>query len=59
MDNNQKLTESELHAVIAMALHEYEGNNIHDVESNKLTIKPTQSLWNAKINSMRILPQRK
>ncbi|MBR6287283.1 MAG: hypothetical protein IKR18_09950 [Bacteroidaceae bacterium] len=55
----QKLTENEVYAAIAMALHEHEGNNVHDVESNKLTIKPIHTLWNAKINCMRILPQRK
>lgn len=40
-------------AVIGMALHEYE-NDVHDVESNVLTIHPDEHTdWNAKDNAMR------
>lgn len=35
-------------AAIALALYEYEGNNVHDKESGIITIKPKQTLWNAK-----------
>ena len=56
---NKEFTENEIYAAIAMALHEFEGNNIHDAESNVLTIKPRHTLWNAKISSMRVLPNRK
>lgn len=37
-----------IYAAIAMALYEHSGNNIHDKEPNKITIKPRRSLWNAK-----------
>ena len=32
-------------AVIAMALKQYE-DDVHDIESNVITIKPHQTLWN-------------
>ena len=35
-------------AAIALALYEYEGNNVPDKESGIITIKPKQTLWNAK-----------
>ncbi|GJG35882.1 MULTISPECIES: hypothetical protein [Prevotella] len=35
-------------AAIAMALYEYEGNNVHDPEPGVITIKPKSTLWNAK-----------
>ncbi|HEY9543306.1 hypothetical protein [Prevotella sp.] len=41
-----------IHAAIAMALFEYEGNNVHDKESGIITIKPKTTLWNAKFLSM-------
>ena len=37
-----------IYAAIAMALYEYSGNNVHDKEPNKITIKPHHSMWNAK-----------
>lgn len=37
----------EVYAAIAMALHEYKGNNIHDKESGIITIKPHFTEWNA------------
>ncbi len=44
-------------AVIGMALHEYE-NDVHDVESNVLTIHPDEHTeWNAKDNAMREWPK--
>ena len=41
-----------IYAAIAMALYEYAGNNVHDVESAIITIKPKQTLWNAKFEIM-------
>jgi len=32
-------------AAIALALHEYQGNNVHDKESGIITIKPRCSEW--------------
>lgn len=44
-------------AVIAMALKEYE-ENVHDVESNVLTLQPDEHTeWNAKDNAMREWPK--
>lgn len=34
-------------AAIALALHEYNGNNVHDKESGVITIKERHTLWNA------------
>ncbi len=38
-------------AAIAMALYEYEGNNVHDEEPGIITIKKRHTLWNAKMLS--------
>lgn len=46
----------EVFAAIAMALHEYEGGNIHDTESGCLTIHPEHSEWNSRNSMQRILP---
>lgn len=35
-------------AAIAMALYEYQGNNVHDKESGIITIQRRNTLWNAK-----------
>lgn|SRR5574344_504360 len=43
-------------AVISMALKEYE-EDVHDVESNVITIKPHISGWNAKGNQMTETPK--
>lgn len=37
-----------IYAAIAMALYEYQGNNVHDREPSVITIKPKPTLWNAK-----------
>lgn len=39
-------------AAIALALHEYKGNNVHDKESGIITIRPRQTMWNARFLSM-------
>ena len=36
-------------AAIAMALFEFEGNNVHDKEPGFITIKERHTLWNAKV----------
>ncbi len=43
---------TEIAAAIAMALHEYNGNNVHDKEPGFITIQPKQTLWNAKFLTM-------
>ena len=40
-----------IYAAIAMALFEYQGNNVHDIEPGKITILPKHTLWNAKFLS--------
>ncbi len=35
-------------AAVAMALYEFEGNNVHDAEPGVITIKHRHTLWNAK-----------
>lgn len=49
MDNN-------VYAAIAMALYEFRGNNVHDKEPGFITIRPKQTLWNAKFLSMTVKP---
>ncbi len=49
MDNN-------VYAAIAMALYEFQGNNVHDKEPGFITIRPKQTLWNAKFLSMTVKP---
>ena len=46
-----------IYAAIAMALYEYQGNNVHDKESGIITIKPRQTMmWNAKFLSLTAKP---
>lgn len=44
--------DSNIFAAIALALYEYQGNNVHDREPGVITIKPKPTLWNAKFLSM-------
>ena len=37
-----------IYAAIALALHEFKGNNVHDKEPGFITIKKRDTLWNAK-----------
>ena len=37
----------EVYAAIALALHEFKGNNVHDKESGIITIRPHLTEWNA------------
>lgn len=43
-------------AAIALALHEFRGNNVHDKESGVITIRERQTLWNAHILQMTAKP---
>lgn len=36
----------EVFAAIALALHEFDGNNVHDSESGKITIVGHDTQWN-------------
>lgn len=45
-----------IYAAIAMALYEFEGNNVHDNEPGIITINKRQTLWNAKFLGMTVKP---
>lgn len=45
-----------IYAAIAMALYEYQGNNVHVREPGVITIKPKQTMWNAKFLSFTSKP---
>lgn len=45
-----------IYAAIAMALYEYQGNNVHDKEPGFITIQPCQTMWNAKFLSLTAKP---
>ena len=47
-----KAKDKNIYAAIALALHEFKGNNVHDKEPGVITIKRRESLWNAKFISM-------
>lgn len=43
---------NEVYAAIALALHEFKGNNVHDKESGIITIRPRRSDWESHILHM-------
>ena len=45
-------TDKNIYAAIALALHEFKGNNVHDKEPGIITIKPRTTLWNARMLQM-------
>ena len=50
------MNNNEVYAAIAMALHEHLGNNVHDVETGKITIVEHQTTWNLACLSMTAHP---
>ena len=52
-----KETNEELYAAIALALHEFKGNNVHDKESGMITIAEKQSQWNFFHQTMTACPK--
>ena len=52
-------TDKNIYAAIALALHEFKGNNVNDKESGIITIKPRHTLWNAKFQTMTSKPERR
>ena len=44
--------ENEIGAAIALALHEYLGNNVHDVETGIITIAEHSTQWNGYAQTM-------
>ena len=49
---------NELYAAIALALHEFKGNNVHDKETGVITIKERHSDWESHILRMTPKPQK-
>lgn len=43
---------NEVYAAIALALHEFRGNNVHDKESGVITILPRHTEWGAHMLTM-------
>lgn len=46
------MNNNEVYAAIAMALHEYKGNNVHDKESGIITIQSKCSEWDTHLLMM-------
>ena len=53
---NPRIMDKNIFAAIAMALYEYQGNNVHEKESGIITIKPKQTMWEAKFCSFTAKP---
>lgn len=51
-------TNNEVYAAIALALHEYKGNNVHDKESGVITIKERRCDWESHLLRMTPKPQK-
>ena len=47
-----------IYAAIAMALSEYQGNNVHDREPSVITLTAKPTFWNAKLLSSTAKPSR-
>ena len=47
-----------IYAAIAMALYEYQGNNVHDKEPGVITIKERHSDWESHLLRMTNKPQK-
>ena len=50
------MSKKEVYAAIALALHEFKGNNVHDRESGVITIKERNTQWNSRFLTMRRRP---
>lgn len=48
---------NDIYAAIALALHEFKGNNVHDRESGIITIKPRHTQWNGRALVMTAQPR--
>jgi hypothetical protein len=47
---------NEVYAVIAMALYEFKGSNVHDKEAGIITISEKQTQWNGYAQTMTAHP---
>ncbi|KAA6352196.1 hypothetical protein EZS27_000378 [termite gut metagenome] len=60
-EEKKEIDSGEEHAAIAMALHEYLGNNVHDTESMVLTINRVSQVyypWSSKAFMLCEIPKR-
>lgn len=48
---------NEVYAAIALAIHEFKGNNVHDKESGVITIKKRCSDWESHMLKMTDSPK--
>ena len=46
------MNKNEVYAAIALALHEFKGNNVHDKETGIITIQKKTTQWNGYALSM-------
>ncbi len=46
------MKKNEVYAAIAMALHEFKGNNVHDKEPGIITLVEKQTQWNGYAQTM-------
>lgn len=53
MDKNK----NEIYAAIALAMHEFRGNNVHDKEVGYITIKERRSDWESHLLKMTPMPK--
>lgn len=47
---------NEVYAAIALALHEFCGNNVHDSETGVITLQHKNTQWNERFLTMRHRP---
>ena len=45
-----------VYAAIALAMHDFTGNNVHDEESGKITIVRRNTQWNERLMMMTLHP---
>ena len=52
IENTEGMNKNEVYAAIALALHEFKGNNVHDKETGIITIQEKTTQWNGYAMSM-------
>lgn len=50
------MKQNEVFASIALAMHEFQGNNVHDKEADVITIKEHHTDWSSRILTMTAHP---
>lgn len=50
------MMDKNVYAAIAMAVYEYQGNNVHDVEPTVITIRPKTTQWDFRLEMMTAKP---